>query len=139
MIENTILDLLPIHYLDWWRHWLFSLIRETFVKQTFFKNSEMFFLFYRKFFEYLQLSYCNLFRKVFCSYDALYPRNFQMFSFCKVSLINENNLWRHHIKKWIAYRVRMALSNELNFVSIDSILERLSGNIKLRICQKRSH
>ena len=34
VIEDTILDLLSIHYLDWWRHWLFSIIRETFVKKT---------------------------------------------------------------------------------------------------------
>ena len=37
VIENTILDL-SFHYLDLWRHWLFSLIRETFVKQTFFQK-----------------------------------------------------------------------------------------------------
>ena len=88
VIENTILDLLAIHFLDWWRHWIFSLIRETFVKQTFLKNSEMFFIFHQNFFWITStISLIDLFRKVF-DYMMLHTSEiFKCFHFLKFLLL----------------------------------------------------
>ena len=58
--------------------------------------------------------------------------------FYKVSLINENNQWRHQSKKWIDDKSRMVFSILSNCVSLDFILKRFLCILKIRICWKRS-
>ena len=137
MIEKAILILLTIYFSGWWRHLLFSLIRKTLENQYLWKFlGKKTLCKHKKFLKKVQ-SYKQKYTKRIFWKNEWYPSNFEKACFPKVFFINENSMWRHQVKKWIAHKMRMAFSILFNFVSLEFILIGFSSSSKIWICEKR--